>query len=74
MSAGACPACGADNSCAMVNPLASTDTSCWCRDVPLSLDLLKRLKMAYPLDQCLCQKCLIAFKLAQEPLTQGEHT
>jgi hypothetical protein len=74
MSEGLCPACGAANQCAMAADGASSqcEALCWCRGVSVSQVVLKQLKRLYPADQCLCQSCLIAYKLASENNQQGE--
>ncbi len=45
-----CPSCLVEFDC-------HTDGTCWCADIALSFEQLKRLRERF--DQCLCPQCLV---------------
>ncbi|MCC5875025.1 MAG: cysteine-rich CWC family protein [Candidatus Sumerlaeia bacterium] len=64
MRARHCEKCGTEFTCGAGN----TDKPCWCMEVPVSADSLKKLQEQY--EDCLCPECLRALAAAdggQEP-------
>jgi Cysteine-rich CWC len=78
-----CPACGSSNQCVMAQAQISTrepskvlltvqeQKPCWCTQVQFSQELLQKLKVQHPFDQCLCSACLEKFKSTHSAQLHG---
>ena len=56
---GLCPACGEPNECRF-DPAGPELPTCWCLDVKIGSDNLKRVHQNFGPAACLCQTCLEA--------------
>jgi hypothetical protein len=50
-----CPLCGKDNQCALARGCANTP--CWCADVVISDEVLRRIPESARGKACLCREC-----------------
>jgi hypothetical protein len=56
---GRCPACGEANGC-QFDPSGPAVAACWCMDVPLGVEHLRRITQNFGPSVCLCSPCLNA--------------
>ena len=57
-TAARCPLCGKDNDCALARGCANTP--CWCADVVISAEVLRRIPEAERGKACICRECATA--------------
>jgi hypothetical protein len=58
-SAARCPVCGRPNRCALADGAASA-TACWCADVRIAPEALRRIPAGLRGRACLCPDCAAA--------------
>lgn len=58
MSVKKCSKCGNDFNC------QNETMGCWCEDLFIDIEALKKLKSEY--DNCLCKECLKSYEIKQK--------